>query len=82
MKRFSHFWGFLVLCVGGLFALYSGTRPYLSPATAAPLTTYATTITVDSSRDVSASLSERCDTHTPCTLRRAIVQARDRKSVV
>lgn len=76
MKRFSHFWGFLALFAGGLFALYSGTRPYLSPATAAPLTTYATTITVDSSRDVTTSLSERCDTHTPCTLRRAIVQAR------
>jgi parallel beta-helix repeat protein len=42
----------------------------------APDTIPVTTITVDSGLDPTTSKSETCATHTPCTLRRAIVQAR------
>lgn len=38
---------------------------------------YATTITVDSTSDPDTSDSRTCLTHTPCTLRRAIIQARN-----
>jgi len=43
-----------------------------------PLTpsAFATIITVDSGTDPDNSKSYTCETHTPCTLRRAIVQAR------
>ena len=37
---------------------------------------YATTITVNSTDDPDTSKSKTCETDTPCTLRRAIVQAR------
>jgi len=44
------------------------------PAAAAP---QATTITVNSGSDPDTSQSATCISHTPCTLRRAIVQARN-----
>jgi hypothetical protein len=74
MKRNS----VLMICLGltAVFALLALTAITVDKVAAAPDLPYATTITVDSSRDVSTSMSERCDTHTPCTLRRAIVQAR------
>jgi hypothetical protein len=40
-------------------------------------TTPVTTIVVDSGRDLNTSMSETCISRTPCTLRRAIVQARN-----
>lgn len=39
--------------------------------------TYTTVITVTSGKDINTSLSETCITQTPCTLRRAVVQARN-----
>ena len=74
MKRSS----MLVICLAltALFVLLVLTATRTERAVAAPHLPYATTITVDSSRDVSTSMSERCNTHTPCTLRRAIVQSR------
>lgn len=74
MKRYS----LLVMCLGmvAVSVLLGLAATRAERAVAAPDRPYATTITVDSSRDVSTSMSERCDTHTPCTLRRAIVQAR------
>lgn len=44
--------------------------------TAAPAYTYTTVITVTSGRDLDTSMSTTCSA-TPCTLRRAIVQARN-----
>ena len=44
---------------------------------AAPVSAaYATIITVNSSADLSSSDSNTCISHTPCTLRRAVIQAR------
>jgi hypothetical protein len=74
MKRNS----ILVICLGltAIFTFLALAATRAERVVAAPDLPYATTITVDSSRDVSTSMSERCNTHTPCTLRRAIVQAR------
>ncbi|CAG0937566.1 hypothetical protein TFLX_06507 [Thermoflexales bacterium] len=47
-----------------------------SQIVAAPAYTYTTVITVTSGRDIDTSLSTTCST-SPCTLRRAIVQARN-----
>ena len=77
MHPFSHrLAGFIALALWGGLALTLTMGQTATAAPHLPTTPYATTITVDSSRDVTTSLSERCDTHTPCTLRRAIVQAR------
>lgn len=46
------------------------------PLIAAPAYTYTTVITVTSGRDLDTSMSTTCST-SPCTLRRAIVQARN-----
>jgi hypothetical protein len=46
-------------------------------AVAAPAVPYATTITVNSGTDPDDNQSYTCLTQTPCTLRRAIVQARN-----
>lgn len=51
-------------------------RPGALEAAETPLT-YNTVITVDSGTDPDDSMSRTCLTHTPCTLRRAIVQARN-----
>jgi len=63
--------------LGGLFAGIgqdvSVAKEVLSEA---PNAIPVTTITVDSGTDPTTSKSETCATHTPCTLRRAIVQAR------
>jgi hypothetical protein len=74
MKRNS----VLAICLGltAMFTFLALAATMVERVVAAPHPPYATTITVDSSRDVSTSMSERCNTHTPCTLRRAIVQAR------
>jgi hypothetical protein len=77
MNQFKYFCRICSLLLMGWFLLLLITHGDSVPsATAVSNLTFATTITVDSSRDVSTSKSERCDTHTPCTLRRAIVQAR------
>lgn len=57
---------------GGIPAAEAG---LLSPARLAY--TYTTAITVTSGQDFNTSQSETCLTQTPCTLRRAIVQARN-----
>jgi len=46
-------------------------------AVAAPSTIPVTTITVNSGTDPDTSDSRTCLTYTPCTLRRAIIQARN-----
>lgn len=77
MNQSNVFWQLCRLLWMSCFLLALITLGRDVPTTTAVSTTpYATTITVDSSRDVSTSMSERCATHTPCTLRRAIVQAR------
>lgn len=75
MKQSHHSIALLALGTAvALFTLLLGTlRPTLS---AAPLTPFATIITVDSGQDIDTSLSKTCLSDTPCTLRRAIVQAR------
>ncbi len=58
----------VTLCVGG--------EVQLAQAATIENTVLATTITVNSGTDPDESLSKTCISDTPCTLRRAIVQAR------
>jgi hypothetical protein len=53
-----------------------GPSPVSGSIVAAPAYTYTTVITVTSGRDIDTSMSTTCST-SPCTLRRAIVQARN-----
>jgi hypothetical protein len=53
-----------------------GLSPVSRSIAAAPAYTYTTVITVNSGRDLDTSMSTTCST-SPCTLRRAIVQARN-----
>ncbi|MCA9980895.1 MAG: right-handed parallel beta-helix repeat-containing protein [Anaerolineales bacterium] len=77
MNESKFFWqACRLLWMSGILLVLISWGSDVPVSTAVSNISYATTITVDSSRDVSTSLSERCDTHTPCTLRRAIVQAR------
>ena len=81
MSRLSVFWlalmGTAVLIV--LFFSYPAAAETATAETAAvaPQATPVTTITVDSGTDPDDNQSRTCLTHTPCTLRRAIVQARN-----
>ena len=66
---------------GGALASTEGpsvlaSRPVALEAAETPLT-YNTIITVNSGTDPDDHMSRTCLTHTPCTLRRAIVQARN-----
>ena len=61
----------VVLFLVGLLLL-----PLAVATQAEPQATAATVIVVDSGKDLNSSKSETCVTATPCTLRRAIVQAR------
>ena len=61
----------IVLFLVGLLLL-----PLVAATQAEPQVTAATVIVVDSGKDINSSKSETCATATPCTLRRAIVQAR------
>ncbi len=49
--------------------------PLVSVTQAEPQAPAATVIVVDSGKDINTSKSETCATDTPCTLRRAIIQA-------
>ena len=65
----------LILTLLTLLPFSPGAVP--AQASTKPAAPYATTITVDSGRDIDTSLSKTCVSDTPCTLRRAIVQARN-----
>ncbi len=73
MQRFKlSFWIVLLVFVVLLLPAAAGARPSL-PASAAAA---QTVITVDSGTDPDNSKSKTCSADTPCTLRRAIVEAR------
>ena len=76
MKLFrTLFWGVLGTAV--LFTLLLSSLFARETAVAAPYTTPITTITVNSGTDPDTSDSRTCITYTPCTLRRAVIQARN-----
>ena len=66
---------FGVMGTAVLFALFSS-NVWPKTAVAAPDTTPVTTITVNSGKDLDTSNSTTCATQ-PCTLRRAVIQARN-----
>jgi hypothetical protein len=66
----------IALLLASFMLVHALTTP-LDPATPSTDPTPLTTIVVDSATDPDDNQSRTCLTHTPCTLRRAIVQARN-----
>jgi hypothetical protein len=63
-------------CLALIAALFAAGYPGIVRAVQAAPVAPVTIITVDSGNDLDTSLSKTCASATPCTLRRAIVQAR------
>lgn len=73
MKRYMLIAVIIALAVAFLaMPLAAGARPPLPASTSAPVTI----ITVNSGTDPDNSMSKTCSNSTPCTLRRAVVEAR------
>jgi hypothetical protein len=66
----------LSIIVGMLLACFGAGSSFRAQASTGITATYATTITVNSTTDPDNSDSRTCLTYSPCTLRRAVIQAR------
>jgi len=75
--RTGNTWLAICLAITMIFASFSTYPGQAAPSQSTQNEITETIITVDSGSDIDTSLSKTCVSDTPCTLRRAIVQARN-----